>query len=76
DHIGVTLKRTKEPDTQRLLESIKKITQSDNPRGYIIRTAAEGASYEELEYDIKFLNNFWQYILDISSTNIKPGVVY
>ena len=76
DHIGVSLKITNEQEKQRLLESIKKITQSENPRGYILRTAAEGASYEELENDIKFLNNLWQDILDISSTIIRSGVVY
>ncbi|AJI53159.1 Rne/Rng family ribonuclease [Francisella philomiragia] len=76
DHIGISLKINKEEEKQRLLDSIKKITQSENPRGYILRTAAEGASYEELENDIKFLNNLWQDILDISSTIIKPGVVY
>ncbi|MFL9629282.1 ribonuclease E/G, partial [Aeromonas jandaei] len=73
DHIGISLKINKEEEKQRLLDSIKKITQSENPRGYILRTAAEGASYEELENDIKFLNNLWQDILDISSTIIKHG---
>ncbi|MDE5002880.1 ribonuclease E/G, partial [Francisella tularensis] len=66
DQIVVSLKITNEQEKQRLLESIKKITQSENPRGYILRTAAEGSSYEELENDIKFLNNLWQDILDIS----------
>ncbi|MDE5023052.1 ribonuclease E/G, partial [Francisella tularensis subsp. holarctica] len=53
DHIGVSLKITNEQEKQRLLDSIKKITQSENPRGDILRTAAEVASYEELENDIK-----------------------
>ncbi|MDE5041593.1 ribonuclease E/G, partial [Francisella tularensis subsp. holarctica] len=56
DHIGVTLKITNEQEKQRLLESIKKITQIENPLGYILRTAAEGDSYEEIENDIKLLN--------------------
>ncbi|MDE4998912.1 ribonuclease E/G, partial [Francisella tularensis] len=47
DHIGVSLQITNEQEKQRLLDSIKKITQSENPRGYSLRTAAEGASYEE-----------------------------
>ncbi|API87719.1 Rne/Rng family ribonuclease [Francisella uliginis] len=76
DHIGISLKINKEEEKQRLLDSIQKITQSENPRGYILRTAAEGASFEELESDIKFLNTLWQDILDISSTIIKPGIVY
>ena len=76
DHIGISLKISSEEEKERLLNTIQQITTSENPRGYILRTAAEGASAEELEKDIKFLNNLWQDILDISSTFIKPGVVY
>ncbi|MBK2026657.1 Rne/Rng family ribonuclease, partial [Allofrancisella guangzhouensis] len=76
DHIGISLKITSQEEKQRLLETIQKITMSENPRGYILRTAAEGASFEDLQNDIKFLNNLWQDILDNSSTIIKPGVVY
>ncbi|KEI35174.1 Rne/Rng family ribonuclease [Allofrancisella frigidaquae] len=76
DHIGVSLKITKQEEKQRLIQLIQKITMSENPRGYILRTAAEGASFEDLQNDIKFLNNLWQDILDNSSTIIKPGVVY
>ncbi|MGQ4002779.1 Rne/Rng family ribonuclease [Francisellaceae bacterium CB300] len=76
DHVGVSLKISSEEEKERLLDTIQQITTSENPRGYILRTAAEGASFEELEIDIKFLNNLWQDILDTSSTIVKPGVVY
>ncbi len=76
DHVGVSLKISNEEEKERLLDTIQQITTSENPRGYILRTAAEGASFEELEIDIKFLNNLWQDILDTSSTIVKPGVVY
>ena len=76
DHIGVSLKISNEEEKCRLLNTIQKITTSENPRGYILRTAAEGASFEELEIDINFLNNLWQDILDTSSTIVKPGVIY
>ncbi|QIV96789.1 RNAse G [Allofrancisella inopinata] len=76
DHIGVSLKITNQEEKQRLIQIIQKITMSENPRGYILRTAAEGASFEDLQNDIKFLNNLWQDILDNSSTIMKAGVVY
>ncbi|MFT5950519.1 MAG: ribonuclease G [Francisella sp.] len=76
NHIGISLKISNEEEKDRLLNAIQQITTSENPRGYILRTAAEGASFEELKIDIKFLNNLWQDILDTSSTIVKPGVVY
>ncbi len=76
NHIGISLKISNEEEKDRLLNAIQQITTSENPRGYILRTAAEGASFEELKIDIKFLNNLWQDILETSSTIVKPGVVY
>lgn len=76
DHIGISLKISSQEEKDRLLNNIKAITKSENPRGYILRTAAEDASLEELANDIKFLNNLWQDIIDTASTIIKPGVVY
>ena len=76
NHIGISLKISKEEEKERLLNTIKKVTASENPRGYILRTAAEGASFEELDIDIKFLNNLWQNILETSSTIVAPGVIY
>ena len=76
DHVGISLKINNEEEKRRLLDTIQQITTSENPRGYILRTAAEGATFEELNIDIKFLNNLWQDILDTSSTIVKPGVVY
>ncbi|AXA34667.1 Rne/Rng family ribonuclease [Francisella adeliensis] len=76
DHIGISLRISKDDEKNRLQEIIKKITVTEKPRGYILRTAAEGATFEEIETDIKFLNNLWQDILDTSSTIVKPGIVY
>jgi ribonuclease G len=76
DHVGVSLKISNQDEKNRLLDNVKKITKSQNPRGYILRTAADGASEEELEIDIKFLNKLWQEIIDTASSILKPGVVY
>ncbi len=76
DHVGVSLKISNDEEKSRLLNNMQKIMNSENPRGYILRTAAEGASLEELDADVKFLNNLWQDIIDTASTILKPGVVY
>lgn len=76
DHIGISLRITNVDEREKLLKYIQEIKSTDNPRGYILRTAADGATYEELDIDIKFLNNLWQNILDVSSTIKKTGLVY
>lgn len=76
DHVGVSLKISSIEEKERLVNTIKEITKSEFPRGYILRTAAEGATCDELEQDIKFVNNLWQDILDTSSSILKPGLIY
>ena len=76
DHIGVSLKIDNLEEKNRLIEIVKSINKQENPRGYILRTAAENATYNELDKDIIFLNNLWKDIIDTSSSVTKPGVVY
>jgi ribonuclease G len=58
DHIGVSRKIPSEDERLRL----KRILQSSRtgiPGGYIVRTAGEGHSEEELRADMMFLYNLW-----------------
>ncbi len=66
---GVTGISRKLPDTERnrLKKLLREVIPSD--AGVIVRTAAEGASEEELRADVERLKRQWQTILDES----KPG---
>jgi len=58
DHIGVSRKIPSDDERMRL----KRILQSNRsgiPGGYIVRTAGEGRSEEELRADMMFLYNLW-----------------
>ena len=58
DHIGVSRKIPSDDERLRL----KRILQSNRtgiPGGYIVRTAGEGRSEEELRADMMFLYNMW-----------------
>ncbi len=58
DHIGVSRKIPSDEERSRL----KRILQSNRtgiPGGYIVRTAGEGRSEEELRADMLFLYNLW-----------------
>ncbi|HTX36875.1 MAG TPA: Rne/Rng family ribonuclease [Bryobacteraceae bacterium] len=58
DHIGVSRKIPSDDERLRL----KRVLQSNRtgiPGGYIVRTAGEGRSEEELRADMMFLYNMW-----------------
>ncbi|MGP8247919.1 MAG: Rne/Rng family ribonuclease [Bryobacteraceae bacterium] len=58
DHVGVSRKIPSDEERSRL----KRILQSNRtgiPGGYIVRTAGEGRSEEELRADMMFLYNLW-----------------
>ena len=68
--IGVSLKIEDEQERERLKQCLsQKLPEQDG--GYILRTAAEGASDTELEADLKFLHRLWAKLLDKKST-VKP----
>ncbi|MBK2126056.1 ribonuclease G [Fangia hongkongensis] len=76
DHIGISLRIESEQERDRLQSVMKEALSQEHPRGFIIRTVAEGLSAEALRKDIIFLQNLWQDVVDSSSTVTKPGVVY
>jgi ribonuclease G len=60
-NIGVSQKILDEAERLRLRELVSGL-RGDGPGGYILRTAAEGASREELEEDMRFLGKLWQTV--------------
>ncbi|MFZ9034659.1 MAG: ribonuclease G [Francisellaceae bacterium] len=76
NHVGISLKIASEEERERLKAVMKQALGLENPRGFIVRTVAEGLSSDELHKDITFLQNLWQDVLDSASTVLNPGVVY
>ena len=74
-HVGVSRKIASEEERQRL----KRILVSERGEasgGFIVRTAAEGASEEELRADLRFLLHLWDEIKDRSEKAKSPALIY
>jgi Rne/Rng family ribonuclease len=75
NHTGVSRKISSEEERQRL----KRIIQSERENGhggFIVRTAAQNASEEELRADIRFLKNLWNDIRTRAENSKPPALIY
>ncbi len=71
--LGVS-RRLPDDERIRLKEIIKKLDVSKG--GVIVRTAAEGASAEDIERDLVFLQRLWKTIQARAKTAKSPELVY
>jgi ribonuclease G len=74
-HTGVSRKIASEEERHRL----KRIVLSERGEahgGFIVRTAAAGASEEDLRADIRFLINLWTEIRGRAETSKAPALIY
>jgi ribonuclease E len=67
-------KRLSEEERKRLRNILDKIKPAEH--GLIVRTAAEGATREELERDVTRLLNQWQRIDDLAKRSSAPTLLY
>jgi ribonuclease G len=74
-HIGVSRKIESDAERQRL----KRILVSERGEasgGFIVRTAAEDASEEDLRADLRFLLHLWNEIKTRSDASKSPALIY
>jgi ribonuclease G len=74
-HIGVSRKIASEEERQRL-KRILVHERGEASGGFIVRTAAEGASEEELRTDLRMLLNLWAEIKKRSDESPSPALIY
>jgi ribonuclease G len=75
NHTGVSRKISSEEERQRL----KRIISSERENGhggFIVRTAAQNASEEELRADIRFLKGLWNDIRTRAESSKPPALIY
>ena len=75
NHVGVSRKIASEEERHRL----KRILISERGEasgGFIVRTAAEGASEDELRSDLRFLIHLWDEIKQRSENSKSPALIY
>jgi ribonuclease G len=73
DGLGVS-RRLDDDERQRLKDILKKIAPKQG--GVIVRTAAEGASAEDVERDLEFLKKLWKTIETQAKKAKAPTLIY
>ena len=74
NHIGVSRKIASEEERQRLKRLI--FAEHEGPGGFIVRTAAAGASDDDLRADVRFLLNLWSEIRNRAESSKAPALIY
>jgi len=74
-HTGVSRKIESDGERRRLKEILLS-EKGEASGGFIVRTAAEGASEEELRSDLRFLLNLWTDIKARSESSKSPALIY
>jgi len=74
-HIGVSRKIASDEERQRL-KRVLVHERGEATGGFIVRTAAEGASEEELRADLRFLIHLWDEIKTRSDSSKSPALIY
>ena len=75
NHTGVSRKISSEEERQRLKRII--LSERENGHGgFIVRTAAQSATEEELRADIRFLKGLWQDIKNRAESSKPPALIY
>ena len=74
-HVGVSRKIASDEERHRL-KRILVHERGEASGGFIVRTAAEGASEEELRADLRFLIHLWNEIKQRSDSSKSPALIY
>ena len=74
-HVGVSRKIESDAERRRLKEILLS-ERGEATGGFIVRTAASGASEEELRSDLRFLLNLWTDIKARSESSKSPALIY
>ncbi len=78
-HLGISQRLEDEEERERLMGLLQEVLEAeswDESGGFIIRTAAEGASFEELQEDVRFLRRLWSKVEERIARNDGIKAVY
>lgn len=77
-HTGISQRIEDESERERLKEVITSVLAKDEQisGGYIVRTAADGVSGNELASDIRFLQRLWRHIEQAKTEAATPSCLY
>ncbi|MFT5332419.1 MAG: ribonuclease G [Halioglobus sp.] len=79
DYIGVSQRINDEAERDRLQQMLREALAAEDmseQRGFIIRTAAEGAAQEEIRADLRYLKRVWDAVQRRGKAADRPTVLY
>jgi ribonuclease G len=77
EHIGVSRKITGLEERERLKALVEDLARTQGlPGGFIVRTAGEGATAEEIAPDARYLVEVWQETLRKAETSGAPALLH
>lgn len=74
NHVGISRRIENEEERMRLKDIVQKIRPPDS--GFIIRTASEGATEDELYMDMNFLFRVWENVQKKMAHSAVPSLVH
>jgi Rne/Rng family ribonuclease len=75
NHVGVSRKVESAKERQRLRELVMEF-RGDVERGFIVRTAGEGRSREELRQDMLYLTRLWEQVRVKAERASAPALIH
>ena len=76
-HIGISQKIEQAEDRERLRELVSKIVDGETVSGgFIVRTAADSATEDELKLDVRFLHKVWQRAQEKIQKTTAPALIH
>jgi len=74
EHIGISRRIEEEEERERLREIVERKKQPGS--GYIVRTASEGKSEEEITSDIEYLTKIWDEVVRKKEKAAAPSLIH
>jgi len=75
-HIGISQKIEEEEERNRLRSQLEELAVAEYTGGYIVRTAAEGISNEEIQADVEYLHRMWMAIVEKMKTEQATCLIH
>lgn len=75
-HIGISQKIENEEERNHLRSKLEELAIGEHAGGYIVRTAAEGISDEEIQADVDYLQRMWIAIKEKMKTDNVSRLIH
>jgi len=75
-HVGISQKIEAEEERDRLRSKLEALAVDDYAGGYIVRTAAEGISDDEIQADVEYLHRMWLAIVEKMKTENDSHLIH